>query len=99
MSGSDGGMSLSRQEAEFYHQNDIPALALGLFKQKKTVRVATNRPGVYKNLKTGKHDVKYRVWGFILYPPYFCARNVHDKSKSDNCMELFLDLYTAMTKI
>ena len=49
--------------------------------QKETVRVATNQPGVYKNLKTGKHDVKYRVWGFILYPPYFCARNVHDKSK------------------
>ena len=69
MSGSDGGMSLSRQEAEFYHQNDIPALALGLFKQKKTVRVAPNQPGVYKNLKTGKYDVKYRVWGFILYPP------------------------------
>ena len=31
------------------------------FMQKKTVRVATNQPGVYKNLKTGKYDVKYRV--------------------------------------
>ena len=39
--------------------------------QKKTVRVATNQPGVYKNLKTGKYDVKYRVWGFILYPLIF----------------------------
>ena len=27
--------------------------------QKKTVRVATNQPGVYKNQKTGKYDVKY----------------------------------------
>ena len=39
--------------------------------QKKTVRVATNQPGVYKNLKTRKYDVKYRVWGFILYPLIF----------------------------
>ena len=27
--------------------------------QKKTVRVATNQPGVYKNQKTGKYDVKH----------------------------------------
>jgi hypothetical protein len=26
---------------------------------KKTARVASNQPGVYKNLKTGKYDVKY----------------------------------------
>ena len=27
--------------------------------QKKTVRVATNQPGIYKNRKTGKYDVKH----------------------------------------
>ena len=27
--------------------------------QKKTVRVATNQPGIYKNQKTGKYDVKH----------------------------------------
>ncbi len=42
--------------------------------QKKTVRVATNQPGVYKNLKTGKYDVKYRVCGFILYPLFLCSK-------------------------
>ena len=26
---------------------------------KKTARVATNQPGVYKNQKTGKYDVKH----------------------------------------
>lgn len=44
MSGSDGGMSLSRQEAEFYHQNDIPALALGLFKTKETPKELSHVP-------------------------------------------------------
>ena len=31
----------------------------GFFMQKKTVRVVTNQPGVYKNQKTGKYDVKH----------------------------------------
>ena len=47
MSGSDGGMSLSRQEAEFYHQNDIPALALGLFKTKETPKELSHVPVEY----------------------------------------------------
>jgi hypothetical protein len=34
MSGSNGGMTLTKQEAEFYHKNGIPALALALFKTK-----------------------------------------------------------------
>ena len=34
MSGSNGGMTLTKQEAEFYHKNGIPALALALFKAK-----------------------------------------------------------------
>ena len=34
MSGSDGGMTLTKQESEFYHKNGIPALAL--FKTKQT---------------------------------------------------------------
>ena len=29
------------------------------FMKKKTVRVATNQPGVYKNQRTGKYDIKY----------------------------------------
>ena len=39
--------------------------------QKETVRVATNQPGVFKNLKTGKYDVKYRGMGFYPVPPLF----------------------------
>ena len=47
MSGSDGGMALSRQEAEFYHQNGIPALALGLFKTKETPKELSHVPVEY----------------------------------------------------
>ncbi len=47
MSGSDGGMKLSRQEAEFYHQNGIPALALGLFKTKQTPKDLSSVPVEY----------------------------------------------------
>ena len=36
MSGSDGGMTLTKQESDFYHKNGIPALALALFKTKQT---------------------------------------------------------------
>ena len=36
MSGSNGGMKLTRQTAEFYHANGFPALALALFKTKQT---------------------------------------------------------------
>ena len=36
MSGSNGGMTLTKQEAEFYHRNGIPSLALALFKTKQT---------------------------------------------------------------
>lgn len=36
MSGSNGGMSLTRQAAEFYHKNGFPALALALFKTRQT---------------------------------------------------------------
>lgn len=36
MSGSNGGMTLTKQEAEFYHRNGIPALALALFGTKQT---------------------------------------------------------------
>ena len=47
MSGSDGGMALSRQEAEFYHKNGIPALALGLFKTKETPKELSHVPVEY----------------------------------------------------
>ena len=36
MSGSNGGMGITRQEALFYHKNGIPSLALALFKTKQT---------------------------------------------------------------
>ena len=36
MSGSNGGMRITQNEAMFYHDNGIPALALALFKTKQT---------------------------------------------------------------
>ena len=36
MSGSNGGMSLTKQEAVYYHRHGFPALALALFKTKQT---------------------------------------------------------------
>ena len=36
MSGSNGGMRITRKEALFYHKNGIPSLALALFKTKQT---------------------------------------------------------------
>ena len=36
MSGSNGGMSMAKHEAEFYHKNGIPAMSLTLFKTKQT---------------------------------------------------------------
>lgn len=36
MSGSNGGMSMAKHEAEFYHKNGIPAMSLALFRTKQT---------------------------------------------------------------
>ena len=47
MSGSNGGMSLTRQEAEFYHRNGIPALALALFRTKQTPKHLSRVPVEY----------------------------------------------------
>ncbi len=47
MSGSNGGMSLTKQEAEFYHRNGIPALALALFKTKETPKELSRVPVEY----------------------------------------------------
>ena len=47
MSGSDGGMTLTRQEALFYHRNGIPALALALFKTKQTPKELSRVPLEY----------------------------------------------------
>ena len=44
MSGSDGGMTLTKQESEFYHKNGIPALALALFKTKQTPKELSRVP-------------------------------------------------------
>ena len=44
MSGSDGGMAITRQESEFYHKNGIPALALALFKTRQTPKELSRVP-------------------------------------------------------
>lgn len=47
MSGSNGGMKLTRTEAIFYHENGIPALALALFKTRQTGEFLDNVPIEY----------------------------------------------------
>ncbi|MBQ8952689.1 MAG: hypothetical protein IJ048_01110 [Clostridia bacterium] len=47
MSGSDGGMALTKQESEFYHRNGVPALALALFKTKQTPKELSRVPVEY----------------------------------------------------
>ena len=47
MSGSNGGMALTKQEARFYHDNGIPALALALFRTKQTPKALTRVPVEY----------------------------------------------------
>ena len=44
MSGSNGGMTLTKQEAEFYHRNGIPSLALALFRTKQTPKELSRVP-------------------------------------------------------
>ena len=47
MSGSNGGMKLTRTEALFYHENGIPSLALALFKTKQTSEYLDRVPVEY----------------------------------------------------
>ena len=47
MSGSDGGMKLTKQEAGFYHENGFPALALALFKTSQTPKELSRVPVEY----------------------------------------------------
>ena len=47
MSGSNGGMKLTRQAAQFYQQNGFPALALALFKTKQTPKDLSRVPVEY----------------------------------------------------
>ena len=47
MSGSNGGMKLTRNEASFYHENGIPALALALFGTKQTGKFLDRVPVEY----------------------------------------------------
>ena len=47
MSGSNGGMKLTRQAAEFYQKNGFPALALALFKTKQTPKDLSRVPVEY----------------------------------------------------
>ena len=47
ISGSNGGMRLTKKEARFYHENGIPALALALFKTKQTQKNLEHVPIEY----------------------------------------------------
>ena len=47
MSGSNGGMELTRQAAEFYHKNGFPVLALALFRTKQTQKDLSRVPVEY----------------------------------------------------
>ena len=47
MSGSNGGMKLTRQAAEFYHRNGFPALALALFRTSQTPKDLSRVPVEY----------------------------------------------------
>ncbi len=47
MSGSNGGMKLTRQAAAFYHKNGFPALALALFRTKQTPKNLSRVPVEY----------------------------------------------------
>lgn len=47
MSGSNGGLKMTKQVAESYYRNGIPALALGLFKTKETPKELVSVPVEY----------------------------------------------------
>ena len=47
MSGSNGGMKLTRQATRFYHENGFPALALALFKTSQTPKDLSRVPVEY----------------------------------------------------
>ena len=47
MSGSNGGMKLTRQAARFYHENGFPSLALALFKTRQTPKDLSHVPVEY----------------------------------------------------
>lgn len=47
MSGSNGGMKLTRQAAHFYHENGFPSLALALFKTRQTPKDLSRVPVEY----------------------------------------------------
>ena len=47
MSGSNGGMKLTRQAARFYHENGFPALAIALFKTRQTPKDLSRVPVEY----------------------------------------------------
>ena len=47
MSGSDGGMAITKQESQFYHKNGVPALALALFRTKQTPQELSRVPVEY----------------------------------------------------
>ncbi|MBR6149347.1 MAG: hypothetical protein IKQ44_13460 [Lachnospiraceae bacterium] len=44
MSGSNGGMSMAKNEAKFYHSNGIAAMALALFRTKQTPKQLVSVP-------------------------------------------------------
>ncbi len=47
LSGSNGGMAITEQEAAFYHGNGVPALALALFRTQQTPKELSRVPVEY----------------------------------------------------
>jgi hypothetical protein len=47
LSGSNGGMKLTKECAEFYHRNSIPALAVAMFNTKQTIKGLVRVPIEY----------------------------------------------------
>jgi BAAT / Acyl-CoA thioester hydrolase C terminal. len=47
LSGSNGGMKLTKECAEFYHRNGIPALAVAMFNTKQTIKGLVRVPIEY----------------------------------------------------
>ena len=84
MSGSNGGMKLTKQEAEFYHRNGIPSLALALFKTKQTPKELSRVPlsGSGKN----KAPSGTSCWSYrgreLPYAPY--------RSRTFNILQMFM---------
>ena len=76
ISGSDGGMTLTKQESEFYHKNGIPALALALFKTKQTPKELSRVPVEFVEKAIGWLKKQgYKQIGSERQHPKDCAKD------------------------